>query len=171
MTSVLAAALWALFQGGPFDAPPAVRATVLLFISTECPISSRYAPEMRRLHEKFASRGVAFWLVYPNGAESDDVVDEHVAAFGLPGRVVRDPGHALVRRAKVTVTPEAAVFDRAGRMLYRGRIDDRYVDFGVDRATPTRRDLDEALTAVLVGRRIAEPETTAIGCFLADLPQ
>jgi hypothetical protein len=170
MTSVVAIALWVLLQAGPFDAAPAARATVLLFISSECPISSRYAPEVRRIHDKFASRNVAFWLVYPNAAESDEAVREHAAAFGLPGRIVRDPGHALVRRAKATVTPEAAVFDRAGRILYRGRIDDRYVDFGVDRPAATRRDLDEALAAVLTGRPITEPETKAIGCFLVDLP-
>src|ERR1043165_1536164 len=40
-------------------------ATVLLFLGHECPISNRYAPELRRLHDKFAPRGVRFWLVYP----------------------------------------------------------------------------------------------------------
>ena len=29
------------------------QAFVLIFVSSECPISNRYAPELRRLHEKF----------------------------------------------------------------------------------------------------------------------
>jgi hypothetical protein len=169
MNWLVAAGLWGLLQGGPFDGAAGARVNVLLFLSTDCPISNRYAPEVQRLHEKFAPRGVAFWLVYPNPAESDEAVRDHAAAFRFPGRVVRDPRHALVRRAKATVTPEAAVFEAGGRILYRGRIDDRHVNFGVDRPAATTRDLDDALAAVVAGRAVAQPETRAVGCFLADL--
>jgi hypothetical protein len=171
MNWVIATTLWALIQTGPFPGEPAAKATVLLFVSTDCPISNRYAPEVKRLHAKFASRGIAFWLVYANAAESDEAIQDHVKAFGFPGRVLRDPGHALVRLAGVSVTPEAAVFGSDRQIVYRGRIDDRYVDFGVDRAAATRHDLDEALSAVLAGKPVPEPETKAIGCFLADFPQ
>ena len=44
-------------------------------------------------------------------------------------------------------------------MAYRGRVDDRYVDFGVDRPAPTTRDLDQALTNLLAGTPV-EPKTT-----------
>ena len=37
--------------------PRAPRRSVLLFVSTDCPISNRYAPELRRLRERFAPRG------------------------------------------------------------------------------------------------------------------
>ena len=144
------------------------RATVFLFLSTECPISSRYAPELRRLHDRFASRGVAFWMVYPNAAESAADIEDHMNAFAYPGRALRDPRHEAVRLTKAAVTPEAAVFDGEGRLVYRGRIDDRYVDFGLDRPTPTKRDLENALTAVLSGRSVEEPVTRAVGCFLVD---
>ena len=53
-------------------------------------------------------------------------------------------------------------------MVYRGRIDDRYVSFGVDRPNPTRRDLLEALSDVVTGVAVRTKETQAIGCFLAD---
>ncbi len=163
--------LWAVLQAGPFPGEPAAKATVLLFVSTDCPISNRYAPEVKRLHAKFASSGIAFWLVYANAAESDVAVQDHVKTFGFPGRVLRDPRHALVRLAGVSVTPEAAVFGPDRQIVYRGRIDDRYVDFGVDRPAPTRHDLDDALSAVLAGKPVTESQTKAIGCFLADFPQ
>jgi hypothetical protein len=41
---------------------------VLVFVRTDCPISNRYAPELRRLQDRFAPRGMAFWLVYPDPA-------------------------------------------------------------------------------------------------------
>lgn len=152
----------------PFQAPAGAKAIGFLFTSTECPISNRYAPEVRRLYDAFAPKGVLFWLVYPNPADSPAAIRDHLKAFGYPMRALRDPRHELVELTKATVTPEAAVFDRAGRMVYRGRIDDRYVDFGVDRQTPTRRDLEDALAATLAGRPVPEPTTPAVGCFLAD---
>lgn len=153
----------------PFQAPQGTKAVVLVFTSTDCPISNRYAPEVRRLYDKFAARGVVFWLVYPNPAESLKTTRDHVKAYSYPMDALRDPRHALVKRARATVTPEAAVFDQNGRLLYHGRIDDRYVALGLERTAPTRRDLDEALTAVLAGTPVPQPATQAVGCFLADL--
>jgi hypothetical protein len=54
--------------------------------------------------------------------------------------------------AGATITPEAVVVDPQGRVLYRGRIDDRYVSLGLERPVATRRDLDEALTDITVGK-------------------
>jgi hypothetical protein len=163
----------------PLQVPPGVEAVVLVFSSIDCPISNRYAPDLRRLHERFAQAGVRVWLVFPNPADGADAIGDHLKAFGYPvagdsgGRhppmgVLVDPGQDLVRLTKATVTPEAAVFTRRGVMVYRGRIDDRYADLGVDRGTPTTRDLEEAITATLAGRPVPIPTTPAVGCFIAD---
>lgn len=148
----------------PLD--PAAPATVLLFTAVECPISDRYAPEVRRLAARYAARGVRVWLVYPNAGETPAAVKAHADAFsyGLP--VALDTARVLADRAQATVTPEAAVFDREGRLRYHGRIDDRYSDFGVDRPVPTTRDLDDALAAVLDGRPVVRPEARAVGCAI-----
>src|SRR5216117_140562 len=63
-------------------APAGAKAIVFLFTSTDCPISNRYAPEVRRIVSTFASQGVAFRLVYPNPAEQPPAIREHIAAFG-----------------------------------------------------------------------------------------
>ena len=81
---------------------------------------------------------------------------------------MRDTEQKLVKQTGVKVTPEVAVM-RGSTVLYRGRIDDRYVDFGKDRPAPTERDLDDALTAITAGKPVAVRETRAIGCFLTDL--
>ena len=152
----------------PLVSVSGVKATVLLFISTDCPVSNRYAPELRRLSESFASKSVAFWLVYPNPAESPQQIRDHLTSFSFPMHALRDPEHALAKWVHATVTPEAVVV--AGRrILYRGRIDDRYVGLGVERPAPSRRDLEEALTALIAGKRVEHPTTQAVGCFIADL--
>ena len=57
------------------------------------------------------------------------------------------------------------------RMVYRGRIDDRYVDFGQTRVAATSHDLQDAVEAALAGRSVSPSRTTAIGCFIIDLPR
>ncbi len=151
----------------PLAPVPGVKAVVFLFTATDCPISNRYAPEVQRLYREFAAKGVRFWLVYPNPAETAPAIREHEKSFGYPADALRDPKQALVKMAKATVTPEAAVFV-GGRLVYHGRIDDRIVDLGLERPAPTVHDLDEALTAVLAGKPVAHPATQAVGCFIAD---
>ena len=151
----------------PFQQTDA-RATVFLFTRTDCPISNRYAPEILRLQAKFKSDNVRFWLVYPDPDESVKAIREHVKEYGYPLGVLRDPQHRLVTKTQVKVTPEVAVFV-SGRMVYRGRIDDRYVDFGKARAKPTQHDLEQALQAILEGRPVERAMTPAVGCFIPDL--
>ncbi len=148
---------------------PGVKATVLLFVGTDCPVSNRYAPEVRRLSEQFSKAGVSFVTVYPNPAETTASIRQHLREYRLPPRAVHDAAQRLVARSGATITPEVAVYDRGGRLVYRGRIDDRYPRIGVERASPTRRDLQEVLTALAAGQTPALRTTEAVGCFIADL--
>ncbi len=143
---------------------------VFLFTSADCPISNRYAPEVRRLHAQFAARGVAFWLVYPGTNTPVATIRKHTREFGYPCSALRDPSLSLARRGAVRVTPEAAVFLPDGQLVYHGRIDDRFVDLGVERPAPVRHDLKEALEEVLAGRPVSQTNRNAVGCFIPGLP-
>jgi len=151
------------------QAPHGTKAIVYVFTSTECPVSNRYAPEIRRIEQAFAPRGVLFRLVYPSRFETADAVREHMTAFAY-GKLeaVRDPALALVGFTGASITPEVAVIVD-GKMVYRGRIDDRFVELGVERPKPTVHDLLDALTAVFDGRPVVQPRTQAVGCYIADL--
>ena len=50
------------------------RAIVFVFLRIDCPISNRYAPELRRLHDKFASQGVALRLIFPEAGDSGPAI-------------------------------------------------------------------------------------------------
>src|SRR5262245_35019256 len=103
-----------------FDA--GVRAAVFVFVSVDCPVSNRYAPEVRRLHDTFGAQGVQFTLVYPNPAEEVPAIREHLKAYSYPLDALRDPRHAFVKQAGISITPEAAVYTPDARLVYRGRI-------------------------------------------------
>jgi hypothetical protein len=152
----------------PFEDSQA-RAIVFLFVRTDCPVSNRYAPEVRSMFHDYREQGVDFWLVYPDPDATVEAIDKHLEEYRHPLPALRDPRHTLVDLTGVTITPEVAVFVPGSELVYRGRIDDRYVDFGKTRARATRHDLRQALDAVLSGEPIAHPRTQAVGCFIADL--
>jgi hypothetical protein len=152
----------------PFQAPPDVKVIVFLFTSVDCPISNRYAPVVRRLSDTFTPKGVRFWLVYPNPFDTPEAIRQHVKAYAYSPGALLDPDHALAKLAKASVTPEAAMFDRQGRELYHGRLDDRYVTLGLERPAPTQHDLEDAIAAALAGRPVARATTQAVGCFISD---
>ena len=149
----------------PFAPARGIEATVLLFVMTDCPISNRYAPEIRRLHDEFAGT-VRFWLVYVDAERPVDELREHHSSFGYPFGALRDVDGALVALAAASVTPEVAVFDPDRRLIYRGRIDDRYVSFGVARRAPRTRDLHDRLSRIAAGESLAFSETRAVGCYI-----
>ncbi len=155
----------------PLKAPAGTKAMAFVFVSVECPISNRYAPEVRRLHEKFTAQGITFSLVYPNPVEPVAAIRRHLKDYSYPMRALRDPRHELVKMVGATITPEAVVVDPHGRVLYRGRIDDRYVSLGLERPVASRHDLDEALSDITAGKAPRQATTPAVGCFISDFVQ
>jgi peroxiredoxin len=148
------------------------KAVVFIFTRADCPISNRYAPEVRRLSASFASEKVKFWLVYPDADTPPDAIRRHIKEFDYNCEALRDPRHELVKATGVSVTPEAAVFifNRSGaRLIYRGRIDDQYAAFGKHRPAPAVRDLEDVLTAVVKGAAVEFKTTPAVGCYISDL--
>ena len=144
------------------------KAAVFIFTRTDCPISNRYAPEVERLYESFSNRGFRFWLVYVDPAESTAVVRAHVKEYGYRLGALLDPKHELVKATGAEVTPEAVVI-ADGRVLYRGRIDNRYVAFGKARQSASKHDLEDVLTALAGGKTIQPRTTHTVGCFIEDL--
>ena len=141
---------------------------VMLFVRTDCPISNRYAPTIQRLSKKFRGRA-NFWLVYPDAAESAARVRLHLQEFHYAIPALRDIHHTLVNRAQATITPETAVFSESGKLVYHGRIDNWYEDFGRSRPTPTTHELEDAIRNTLDGKSTSPEHASAVGCYISDL--
>ena len=157
-------------NGLPLDpfAPGGKRATVLLFITNDCPISNAYAPEVKRLCDAYMPQRVDFYLVYADPALTAADARKHYQDYGYKCSALLDPTHVLARKAGATVTPEAAVFLPDGREVYRGRINDLYVDFGKARFAPTTNDLRDVLELIAHDRPVAVRTTVAVGCHIPD---
>ena len=148
----------------PLDAPRGVRAVVLIFIATDCPVSNAYAPETNRNIDEYGRKGVAFRLVYAEPTTKAADAGTHLKEYGYHAPALLDHDQRLVRLTGASATPTAVIFLPDQHWVYRGRIDDRYVDFGKSRPDPTRRDLRDALDAVLSGKPVSTATTEVIGC-------
>jgi hypothetical protein len=153
-------------------AGPGVQIVALFFAATDCPISNRYVPEIKRLTQKYGPKGVRFWWVYPNASDTAQAVADHNREYSINGDTILDVRQSLVQRAHATTTPEAAIFAVKGgdlREIYHGRIDDRYIDIGQERPQPQHFDLETAIFAALAGEAVPQPGGPTVGCSIVFL--
>lgn len=152
--------------------PASLLLTAVFFVTHDCPISNHYAPEIRRICDSYAARGVACRLVYVDPSLTDAAALAHARTFDLDASSISitvDRDHRLVREAGAEIAPEVVVMTGDGRIAYRGRIDDFYVAWGQSRRQVRTHDLRDALDALLAGRPVPRVETEPIGCIISDL--
>lgn len=172
--ALLSGAALLLTGGAPKPAVPAAagaaavpdtmhgtKATVYVFLSTQCPISKVYAPRLNALARDFGSRGVRFVGVFSNMQEGTAEMQAFAKGRGFVFPVVRDADASLAQKFGARMTPQAFVVDPSGAVVYAGRIDDSF-----DGAVVKHPDLRLALTDVLAGRPVAHPKTLAFGCVI-----
>ena len=141
---------------------------VLVFLRRDCPVSSRYAPAIQQISKQYADRA-SFWLVYPDKTDSPQAIRKYLQDYGYHLPALRDPDHVLVKVGHAQITPEVAVFDRGGHLVYDGRIDDWYVELSRARPAPTTHELEDAIRAALAGKPVAKSEVRGVGCYISDL--
>ena len=152
----------------PLD-PKGARAVVFFFVVADCPVANYYTTEINAIVKDHAGKPVRFFVVHVDPELTPAAARAHAKEYGITCPVLIDAKHQLVKATGATITPEAAILTPGGKIAYRGRIDDRYVELGKRRIAPTLRDVREALTALLAGRPVKEPRTRAIGCPIPDL--
>lgn len=136
-------------------------ATVIVFVSTRCPISNAYNDRMNSIFKEFSAKGVQFAFVNANSNESRAEVDQHAKANQFAFRIYKDTGNALTNQFGAEVTPEVFVFDKDGVVQYHGHVDD-----STNPARVQVKGLHKALDAVLSGQPVEKKETKAFGCTI-----
>jgi hypothetical protein len=148
----------------PLRAESAAR--ILFFIAPDCPIANSYAPEIQRLCSNF--KGMDCALVYVDPQLDSAGALKHRSEFGYVGfTAFLDSSDKLADAVGATVTPEAVVIARDGRIAYRGRIDNRWVTLGKARPQATVFDLKNALDEIAGRKTVTVPETKPVGCYIS----
>lgn len=135
--------------------------TVIIFVSTRCPVSNMYNERMRKLAEDYKAKGVHVVGINSNAPEPADEIRQHAAEKGLAFPILKDSGARVADRLGATRTPEAFLLDAQNRLVYHGALDNAQNPVMVN-----THHLRNAVDAVLAGKTVERPEVKAFGCTI-----
>lgn len=139
--------------------------TLVVFTCNHCPFAKDWEQRIVELGNSYVSKGIGVVLVNANDPTDhpDDGFGEmqsRAKSRGMKIPYVVDDTSAVARAFGASVTPEAFLFDKGGKLAYHGTIDD-------NRKEPDKvkaRYLKDALDAVVAGKAPAVSETKGLGC-------
>jgi hypothetical protein len=140
------------------------RATAVVFLGTQCPISNRAIPTLNDLYASHNHDGTAFYIVVSDPTLSRKDVVTYRDQYKIAPPILFDSSGELAQLLKPTHTPNAFVIDSAGAIRYRGRIDDTFAALGKINQSPKSHDLSDAIDAVLARKPVANEQTDPVGC-------
>ena len=135
--------------------------TVLIFISTQCPVSNAYNGRMEKLAQDYKAKGVNVIGINANSTESASDIKAHAAANKLTFVILKDNGNKIADMLGAERTPEAYLLDASSKIAYRGRIDNAR-----NENTVSASELRDAIDAVLADKPVAKTLVPAFGCSI-----
>jgi hypothetical protein len=182
---VLSVALSALATGAPAPGPAAATkmksaldgksvsiadvqgkaGTLVVFTCNHCPFARGWERRIADLANTYSKKGIGVILINANDPAKypeDDYAGMQARAkqLGLMVPYVVDETSGVAKAFGASVTPEAFLFDRSGKLAYHGMFDDNHKDA----AAAKSHYLKDALDAVLEGHPAPVAETKGIGC-------
>jgi peroxiredoxin len=152
------------YDGKEFDLQKLLKEnklTVVMFVSTECPVSNAYNTRMVKLYDAFSKKSVAFVGINSNKAEDTNAITGHAKKNGFKFPILKDTGNKIADLYAAQVTPEVFVVGSDGKLIYHGRIDDNR-----DPGKVSSNDLSDALTKLLDGKEPSVSVFKAFGCTI-----
>ncbi len=141
--------------------------SVWFFFSPECAMCQNYTPTLKVLAETFVGK-VQFIGIIPGIAYTPKEIESYRKTYQISFSLVVDSAFKISNKIKATVTPEVFVINKNGQLAYSGAIDNWLYDLGKKRRVPTEHFLKNALEAVIAGKSVKIPKTTAKGCRIND---
>lgn len=143
---------------------PEDRPFVVFVLGADCPISQKYIPAIKALHEQFGGR-VDFVGIFPAYFTVAEVT-AFINDYGLTIPCYIDQDMKAIDWLQATVTPEAFLFSPGRERRYAGAIDNWFYDLGRYRQEATDYYLKDAIASVLNGAVLKATATEAIGCLI-----
>lgn len=135
--------------------------TVLIFVSTQCPIVGEYMERISKLAADYKARGVNVIGINSNASETMDDVKAHIASNNLTFPVMKDKSNKVADQLGAERTPEVFFLDAGNKLVYHGRIDNHR-----NISLVNSNDLRDAIDATLAGKPVVKAEASAFGCTI-----
>ena len=142
------------------------KASVIFFLSPDCPLCQNYTLTIKQLQEEFEKAGIHFYGIFPGTWYSVKEIEKFKFDYKLNINMLLDRDKALSHLLKAVVTPEVVVLDSNGRIVYQGRIDNWMYTVGKKRTIITKHELKDALEAVFSNKAITITKTEPVGCLI-----
>ena len=139
------------------------KATVVAFLSFDCPMSTGYAKPLADLAAAYSEKGVRFVALCPTDDEPAALA-KRAEEYKLGFPVFQDAKLAAADALGATVTPEMFVLDAGNVVRYRGPIDDGFTKRLVPNRRASEAYLKNALEAVVAGKPVAVAKAEPVGC-------
>jgi peroxiredoxin len=141
------------------------KGTLVVFTCNHCPFAMAWEERIVELGNSYSKKGVGVVLVNSNDpsiAEHDtpDKIGARAKERKMQFPYVIDEGSTVARAFGASVTPEAFLFDKGGKLVYHGTIDDNSKEPG----KVEKHYLKDALEAVTTGKAPSVTETKSLGC-------
>lgn len=139
----------------------ASKLTVLVFLSTTCPVSHAYRDRLVSLAQTYADKGVRVLGIDSNNGETTAQIAAYQKDQRFPFPVLKDTRNVIANHLQAQHTPEVWVVDARGIARYHGAIDDNQ-----DAAAVKTHYLTDTLDALLADKAPPQTETPAFGCAI-----
>lgn len=141
------------------------KGTLVLFTCNQCPWVKAWQSRMVEIGNTFSKKGIGVVAINSNDPAGSDeekieVSVDRAKKSGMAFPYVVDATSEVARAFGATKTPEAYLFDRSGKLVYHGAIDDN----AKEPEKVSKRFLKDALTAVVEGKPVPVAESKALGC-------
>lgn len=141
--------------------------TLVVFTCNHCPYAKAWEQRIVDLGHTYSKKGIGVLLINsndPNVAKGDSYADMQARAKerGMKIPYVVDETSGVAKAFGATKTPEAFLFDKTGKLVYHGTIDDNHEDA----SKVGKTYLKDALEAVSAGKAPPTAETKSLGCSI-----
>ena len=140
-------------------------ATLVAFLSFECPISNRQIPLLKDLANRYRPVGVSVIGVVCD-AESPEELSRHIREFKIDFPVMHDPKKQVARHFLADTTPQVFLLDKSLVLRYFGAINDQYADRTTRLVAAKSAFAAEAIELILGGKDVVAKYSMAVGCPL-----
>ena len=142
------------------------KASVILFLSPDCPLCQNYVLTIKQMQEEFEKTGIQFYGIFPGTWYKVEEVRKFKSDYSLNINMLLDIDKELTHLLKASVTPEVVVLNKEEKIIYQGRIDNWMYTAGKKRTVITKHELKDALDAVVNNKTITITKTEPVGCLI-----
>jgi thioredoxin-related protein len=143
---------------------------LVMFSCNTCPVVINNQSRTNEICKYAGDKKLGVVLLNANegnrgSSESIHAMKEYAKEQGYQWYYAEDKNNELADAFGATRTPECFLFDKAGKLVYHGAIDDNPNDAG----SVSRKHLQEAINEVASGKEVAVKTSRSVGCAIKRL--